>query len=63
MFSEIIVERLSDLEIYKMFLVACPIQFVSQERMLKTLPMLVISISDLWNHLSKAVFKEKGRES
>lgn len=24
--------------------------------------MLVISISDLWNHLSKAVLKEKGWE-
>lgn len=60
-FSEIISKRLSDLEIYKMSLISCPIQF-SQERMLKTLPMLVISISDLWSHLSKAVLKEIGRE-
>ena len=61
MFSEIILKRLSDLEIYKMFLVSCPIQFFSQERMWLTLPMLAISISDLWNHLSKAVLKKRGK--
>lgn len=44
-------ERLSDLEIYKMFFVSCPIQFFSQERTLKTLPMLAIVISGQWSHL------------
>lgn len=56
-FSEIILKRLSDLGIYKMLLVSCPHQFFSQERMLKTVPILGISVSELWNHLSKVVLK------
>ena len=62
MSSEIILKRLTDLEIYKTFLVSCPTQF-SQERIWKPLPMLAISISDLWNHSSKMVLKERGKSN
>lgn len=62
-FSEIILKRLSDLEIYKMYLVSCPIHFFSQEMMLKTLPFLAISISDLWIHLGKAVLKKRKKSN
>lgn len=63
MFSEIILKRLSDLEIYKMYLVSCPIQFFSQETTLKTLPSLAISVSDLWVHLSKAVLTKRKKNN
>ena len=37
--------------------------FFPQERMWKILPMLAISISDVWNHLNKAILKKSGKSN